>query len=187
MNVRIKGPWVGVINVRPLPGSALLDGAPGAFVNCAVAAVGIVDAAAQLAEHAETLELEIAGLDWLMPLDDATDVGEEAVLRDLASKVTEGGVVFDDTFHCYPEVDEPDSEEDLRDEVVSFVEGWLEGAVERFGGSLELGDFAFVAEMLLGPDSAGAERESRIGFAFCGPRERAGAFFARASETADDE
>jgi hypothetical protein len=63
---------VGLINVRPLPGSAALDGAPGAFVNCAVAAMGVVDAARQLAEHAATLDLEIAGLDWLMPLDDAT-------------------------------------------------------------------------------------------------------------------
>jgi hypothetical protein len=101
--------------------------------------------------------------------------------------VTGGGAVFGDTLHCYPEVDEPDAEEDLRDEVVTFVEGWLEGAVEHFEESVEPGDYAFVAEMFLDLDSVGAERESPIGFAFRGPRERAGAFFARASETADAE
>jgi hypothetical protein len=100
--------WIGLMDVRRLPGRDALDGAFGAWVTVAAGGVKISDAVTKLVKQASDLGLEAHAFDWLMPYDELPEgQRDNEVIAGLASAVARGGVAFSETFHCYPETDEP--------------------------------------------------------------------------------
>jgi hypothetical protein len=102
-----KPVWVGLLDVRPLPGNDSLDGQFGAYVHVLAPA----DSWEEFAESARLL-LEAEGwkaIEADMKLAVEEDLSEE--LWTLAQVVAKTQLpVLDDTFHSYPEEDEVDEE-----------------------------------------------------------------------------
>jgi hypothetical protein len=172
--------WIGMLEVRPLPGSSVLAGAAGAYVYAGarapgmIAAVGIIDAKVRLRE------LEPIAVDWLKPFDQLPEAqqasGPVAALID----ALELEPVAVGNLYSFLSPEEPGAAGALKQRVEGFLESWIDGALEECG-EFELGDFGFVAEMRFE-----ADEESEIGWAYSGTLERAGALFTRAVEAADE-
>jgi hypothetical protein len=161
--------WVGMLDVKPGP-----DGTGGAYAFCAARA----DSAAAAIAAASEQGFAIAAIEWLAPYAALPQARRESeAIAAVVNALGDGDVVLDQ-FFAYPDEDEPDLAEDLKERVAGFVERWIEGAVEACG-EFELGEFAFVAEMRF-PDDPAPE----LGWAYDGAIVNAPALFARAAEVA---
>ena len=143
----------------------------GAFIYGAARAETVVAAVAAFAEQEELL-----GIEWLQTYDSLPDRGQQSEpVQGVLAKLADGDVALDWAY-TYPTDEESVAADALQEQVDGFVDGWIEGAVERFG-EFEFGDYAFVAEMHLDGDV-------EIGWAYQGSLTRAAALFERAADDA---
>lgn len=181
--------WVGLVNVLAIPGSGALDGAYGAFAHVASRAPSLSEAARLVEERSAEYDVTVRAFGWFVAEHDLSEAQKaNEMLADLCAAAADDGAAFSETFHCYPEVDEPSHLDNLKEEVEGFVESWLEGAVDNHGETFDLGDFAFIAELRF-RDSVANGDDAGIGWAFRGDLENAASLFERAAAAAreDDE
>jgi hypothetical protein len=168
--------WVSLLHVRRL------DGTGGAYIYGAARAEGVVGAVAALALQAEEMGLEPLAIEWLQTHASLPQRGQESEpVRAVVAALADAPAVLDFVF-SYPEDEEPDPADALKEHVEGFVEHWIDDAVDRFG-AFELGDYAFVAEMRLDPGGDATE----IGWAYQGSLTRAAQLFTRAAQDAQGE
>jgi hypothetical protein len=150
----------------------------GAYIYGAARADSVLAALAAMADVDP--DLELLGVEWLQTYDELPERGQQSEpVRGVLAALADGRAALDHSF-TYPEDAEPDPADALREEVESFVGGWIEGAAERFG-DFALGDYAFIAELRF-PD----EDEAEIGWAYQGSVAGAPALFTRAARDAED-
>jgi hypothetical protein len=169
--------WVGLLHVRSL------DATGGAYVYCGGRAESVAGVVGAVSDAVGEREHELVAIEWLSP---HSELAAEQQASETISEVfaaLAGDDVALGTFFTYPEDDEADPAEELKQRVEGFVEGWIEGAVEQLR-PFELGDFAFVAELRFAAETPGGQPETDIGWAYDGSLERAPALFARAAEDA---
>jgi hypothetical protein len=168
--------WVGLIDVQPG-----IDGTGGAYAYCAGRGATVTDAVAAVGAEAAERGFEIVAIDWLSPYSNLPQPQRESqAVTGVLAALGEGHAALD-RFHSYPNQDEPDAADALKQRVLAFVEGWVDGALESCE-PFELGDLAFIAEMQFPHDDA-----HELGWAYDGQLQHATALFSRAAEAAKHE
>jgi hypothetical protein len=168
--------WIGLIDVQP--GRQVTGGA---YVYCAGRGESAADALAAVSAEAFERGVRIVAIEEFrlyadLPLAEQND----EKVRDVVAALGQADAGLD-WFHGYPEEDEPDLTNALKERVLGFVEGWIDGAVE-LGRPFELGDLAFVAEMQFSDDDAPV-----IGWAYDGELQDAAALLRGAADTVSAE
>jgi hypothetical protein len=166
--------WVGMLEVRPLPGSSVLADAVGAYVYVAGRAPGMIAAVEIIDARVRLRELEAVTVEWLKPYDQLPEAQQSSPPVAGLIDALETAPAAVGALYSFRSADEPGAAAGLKQRVEGFLESWIDGALEECG-EFDLGDFGFVAEMRFEPDE-----EPEIGWAYSGTLERAGALFTRA-------
>jgi hypothetical protein len=172
--------WVGMLEVRPLPGSRALADAVGAYVYVAGRAPNVPEAIMAIDAQARLRELEPVAIDWLKPFDQLGEAQRASPAVESVIDALDGRGAAVGTLYSFLNAGEPGRAAELKRRVEGFLESWIDGALEECG-DFDLGDFGFVAEMRFEPD------ETEIGWAYSGTLERAGDLFTRAVAAAAEE
>ncbi len=94
--------WIGLVEVRPVPGNTIFDGAPGAYSN-ALCLAGSEDEYRFMVEvELAKLGLEVLGFEDIEPLRERrrhADPDDE--ILDLVSQLSESMPLLYDTFYVY--------------------------------------------------------------------------------------
>ena len=99
--------WVGLVEVRPLPGNDLLEGDPGAFANTLTVAADADDFCTRAANFFRGKGFEVASFEAVERLEDrdlAATLPEE--MRRLGELAGETSEVQFDTYFAYGSTDE---------------------------------------------------------------------------------
>ena len=99
--------WIGLVEVRPLPGNELLDGDPGAFANTLTVAGDAEDFCTRAANFFRGEGFEVLGFENVERLDDRASDGalpDEMLL--LGEQASESSEVHFDTYFRYRSRDE---------------------------------------------------------------------------------
>jgi hypothetical protein len=98
--------WIGLADVKAIPGNSIFDGAPGAYTNALSLAGDEVEYRRNVEDEFQKLGLEVQGFEDVEPLEerrgdgrDGSDVPKE--ILELASQLSEAKPVVYDTFYVY--------------------------------------------------------------------------------------
>ncbi len=107
MGETIRRVWIGLVEVRPKPGNAIFEGAPGAFSNVLCLGRDEAEYRRRVVQVFDGLGLEVAGIMDIERLDGQLrdrrpdyDLPEDEI-RDLAGQLSETSPVTYDTFYVY--------------------------------------------------------------------------------------
>ncbi len=158
--------YIGLLHMR---GTYIYGAARADSVLAALAAMSDVDQ-----------DLELLGVEWLQTYDELPERGQNSEpVQGVLERLGDGNAALDWSY-TYPEDAEPDLADVLKEQVEGFIDGWIEGAVERLG-EFTFGDYAFIAELRFQD-----EEETELGWAYKGSLKGASHLFTRAVRDAED-
>jgi len=138
----------------------------------------VTDAVAAVGAEAAERGFEIVAIDWYSHL--SQPQRESEAVTGVLEALGQGHAAID-WFHSYPNEDEPDVADALKQRVLAFVERWVDGVLESCE-PFDLGDLAFIAEMQFSHNDA-----HQLGWAYDGQLHHAPTLFSRAAEAAKQE
>ena len=105
-NTKGKRPevWIGLVEVLPLEGCDMLEGAGGAVVNILTWALNVSEYETKVHTLTESLNLEVVGIEDPEPIRHrAADDEFDPDMQDIIKRVRENpDAIIYSTFHCYP-------------------------------------------------------------------------------------